>query len=63
MSQKYELSPSEEGYLEAIYTKQEGKEGSATTRNLAECLGVKDASVTEMLKKAFLELLRLRVQA
>jgi DtxR family Mn-dependent transcriptional regulator len=51
MSQKYELSPSEEEYLEAIYTKQEGKEGSATTRNLAECLGVKDASVTEMLKK------------
>ncbi len=51
MSQKYELSPSEEEYLEAIYTKQEGEEGSATTRNLAECLGVKDASVTEMLKK------------
>jgi DtxR family Mn-dependent transcriptional regulator len=51
MSQKYTLTPSEEEYLEAIYTKQEGAKRAATTRDLAECLGVKDASVTEMLKK------------
>jgi len=51
MSQEYALSPSEEEYLEAIYTKQEGRAAVATTRDLAECLGVKDASVTEMLKK------------
>ena len=51
MSQKYELSSSEEEYLEAIYTTQEGKARVATTRELAACLGVRDASVTEMLKK------------
>lgn len=51
MSRKYELSPSEEEYLEAIYTKQEGTAKVATTRDLAGCLGVRDASVTEMLKK------------
>jgi DtxR family Mn-dependent transcriptional regulator len=51
MTQKYELSSSEEEYLEAIYTKQEGKAQVATTRELAACLGVRDASVTEMLKK------------
>ena len=51
MSQENTLSPSEEEYLEAIYTKQEGSAAVATTRDLAECLGVKDASVTEMLKK------------
>ena len=51
MSQEYELSPSEEEYLEAIYTKQEGRARVATTHDLAECLGVQDASVTEMLKK------------
>jgi DNA-binding MarR family transcriptional regulator len=50
MSQEYALSPSEEEYLESIYTKQEGRAAVATTRDLAECLGVKDASVTEMLK-------------
>jgi Mn-dependent DtxR family transcriptional regulator len=54
MSQEYIVSPSEEEYLEAIYTRQEGKEGSATTRKLAECLGVKDVSDTEMLKKVSL---------
>jgi DtxR family Mn-dependent transcriptional regulator len=47
----YQLSSSEEEYLEAIYTKQEGKARVATTRELAACLGVRDASVTEMLKK------------
>ncbi len=51
MSQKHELSSAEEEYLEAIYTKQEGKASVATTRDLAGCLGVRDASVTEMLKK------------
>ena len=51
MSQEYRLSSSEEEYLEAIYTKREGKAPVATTRDLAECLGVRDASVTEMLKK------------
>ena len=51
MSQKHELSPSEEEYLEAIYTKQEGRARVATTGDLAACLGVRDASVTEMLKK------------
>jgi DtxR family Mn-dependent transcriptional regulator len=51
MSQENTLSSSEEEYLEAIYTKQEGSVAAATTRDLAECLGVKDASVTEMLKK------------
>jgi DtxR family Mn-dependent transcriptional regulator len=51
MSQKHELSSSEEEYLEAIYTTQEGKARVATTRELAACLGVRDASVTEMLKK------------
>jgi len=51
MSPKYELSSSEEEYLEAIYTKQEGKAQAATTGELATCLGVRDASVTEMLKK------------
>jgi DtxR family Mn-dependent transcriptional regulator len=51
MSQESTLSSSEEEYLEAIYTKQEGSVAAATTRDLAECLGVKDASVTEMLKK------------
>ncbi|MGA3198682.1 MAG: metal-dependent transcriptional regulator [Halobacteriota archaeon] len=51
MSQQYELSPSEEEYLEAIYTKQEGSARVATTGDLAACLGVRDASVTEMLKK------------
>ena len=49
--QKYKLSSAEEEYLEAIYTKQEGRAGAATTGDLAGCLGVKDASVTEMLKK------------
>jgi len=51
MSQKYELSSSEEEYLEAIYTKQEGKPQAATTGELATCLGVRNASVSEMLKK------------
>jgi len=51
MSQEYALTPSEEEYLEAIYTKQESRATVATTHDLAECLGVKDASVTEMLKK------------
>jgi DtxR family transcriptional regulator, Mn-dependent transcriptional regulator len=51
MSQQYELSPSEEEYLEAIYTKQEGTALVATTGELAACLGVRDASVSEMLKK------------
>jgi DNA-binding MarR family transcriptional regulator len=51
MTQKNELSSSEEEYLEAIYTKQEGKAGAASTGELAACLGVRDASVTEMLKK------------
>jgi len=51
MTQKYKLSSSEEEYLEAIYTKQEGKAQAATTGELAACLGVRDASVTEMLKK------------
>lgn len=51
MSQEYELSSAEEEYLEAIYTKQEGKAQAATTGELAACLGVRDASVTEMLKK------------
>lgn len=51
MSQQYELSSSEEEYLEAIYTKQEGSARVATTGDLAACLGVRDASVTEMLKK------------
>src|SRR5674536_213766 len=51
MAQDYELSSSEEEYLEAIYTRQEGKAQVATTRELATCLGVRDASVTEMLKK------------
>jgi len=51
MSEKPKLSSSEEEYLEAIYTKQEGKVRVATTGDLAACLGVKDASVTEMLKK------------
>ncbi|MGZ4852568.1 MAG: metal-dependent transcriptional regulator [Halobacteriota archaeon] len=51
MTQDYKLSSSEEEYLEAIYTKHEGKPDVTTTRDLAECLGVRDASVTEMLKK------------
>jgi len=51
MSQKHELSSAEEEYLEAIYTKQESKARVATTHDLAACLGVRDASVTEMLKK------------
>jgi DtxR family Mn-dependent transcriptional regulator len=51
MPQEYKLSASEEEYLEAIYTRQEANARAATTRDLAECLGVKDASVTEMLKK------------
>jgi Mn-dependent DtxR family transcriptional regulator len=51
MSQQYKLSPSEEEYLEAIYTKQERSARVATTGDLAACLGVRDASVTEMLKK------------
>jgi DtxR family Mn-dependent transcriptional regulator len=51
MAQRSELSSSEEEYLEAIYTKQEGRAKVVTTRDLAGCLGVKDASVTEMLKK------------
>lgn len=51
MSQDDKLSSSEEEYLEAIYTKREGKARVATTRDLAECLGVRDASVTGMLKK------------
>jgi Mn-dependent DtxR family transcriptional regulator len=51
MSQEHKLSSSEEEYLEAIYTRQEGCAHLATTRGLADCLGVKDASVTEMLKK------------
>ena len=51
MSQDRKLSSSEEEYLEAIYTRQEGSAQVATTRDLADCLGVKDASVTEMLKK------------
>jgi DtxR family transcriptional regulator, Mn-dependent transcriptional regulator len=51
MAQRSELSSSEEEYLEAIYTKQEASARPATTRDLAGCLGVKDASVTEMLKK------------
>jgi len=51
MSQEQKLSSSEEEYLEAIYTRQEGSAQVATTRDLADCLGVKDASVTEMLKK------------
>jgi DtxR family Mn-dependent transcriptional regulator len=51
MSKRSELTSSEEEYLEAIYTKQEGQTKVVTTRDLAGCLGVKDASVTEMLKK------------
>jgi Mn-dependent DtxR family transcriptional regulator len=51
MSQEHKLSASEEEYLEAIYTRQEGGAQAATTGDLAACLGVKDASVTEMLKK------------
>jgi DtxR family Mn-dependent transcriptional regulator len=51
MSQEHKLSASEEEYLEAIYTRQEGGARAATTGDLAACLGVKDASVTEMLKK------------
>jgi DtxR family Mn-dependent transcriptional regulator len=51
MSEKHELSSAEEEYLEAIYTKQESKARVATTGDLAACLGVRDASVTEMLKK------------
>jgi len=51
MSEEHKLSSSEEEYLEAIYTRQEGSARAATTRDLADCLGVKDASVTEMLKK------------
>ncbi len=51
MPQKNTLSSSEEEYLEAIYTKQESSAAVATTHYLAACLGVKDASVTEMLKK------------
>jgi DtxR family transcriptional regulator, Mn-dependent transcriptional regulator len=51
MSQKHELSSAEEEYLEAIYTKQESNARVATTHDLAACLSVRDASVTEMLKK------------
>ncbi len=51
MAQEQQLSSSEEEYLEAIYTKHEGKTQAVSTRALADCLGVKDASVTGMLKK------------
>ncbi|MGZ4902815.1 MAG: metal-dependent transcriptional regulator [Halobacteriota archaeon] len=51
MTQDYQLSSSEEEYLEAIYTKREGNTDVATTRDIAACLGVTNASVTEMLKK------------
>ena len=51
MARKEKLTSAEEEYLEAIYTTQEGKALVATTRDLAGCLGVTDASVTEMLKK------------
>ena len=51
MLQEYKLSASEEEYLEAIYTRQEANAQAATTRDLAQCLDVKAASVTEMLKR------------
>jgi len=51
MPQEHKLSASEEEYLEAIYTRQEANAQAATTRDLAQCLDVKAASVTEMLKK------------
>ncbi|MGZ4904810.1 MAG: metal-dependent transcriptional regulator [Halobacteriota archaeon] len=51
MSAQKKLSPSEEEYLEALYTKQEEHKKTIATRDIAQCLGVKDASVTEMLKK------------
>ncbi len=51
MSTQEQLSPSEEEYLEALYTKQEGHKKVVATRDIAQCLGVKDASVTGMLKK------------
>ncbi len=51
MSAQEKLSPSEEEYLEALYTKQEEHKEAVTTRDIAQCLGVKDASVTGMLKK------------
>ena len=51
MPQEHKLSASEEEYLEAIYTRQEANAQAITTRDLAECLGVKDSSVSEMLKR------------
>ncbi len=51
MSAQEKLSPSEEEYLEALYTKQEKHTEAVATRDIAQCLGVKDASVTGMLKK------------
>ncbi|MGZ4913915.1 MAG: hypothetical protein ACXV5A_07575, partial [Halobacteriota archaeon] len=43
MTQDYQLSSSEEEYLEAIYTKREGNTDVATTRDIAACLGVTNA--------------------
>ncbi len=51
MAAHKKLSPSEEEYLEALYTKQEEHKEAVATRDIAHCLGVKDASVTGMLKK------------
>ncbi len=51
MSPQEKLSSSEEEYLEALYTKQEQHKEAVATRDIAQCLGVKDASVTGMLKK------------
>jgi DtxR family Mn-dependent transcriptional regulator len=48
---KAALTAAEEEYLEAIYTREESSERVATTRDLAKCFGIKDLSVTEMLKK------------
>jgi DtxR family Mn-dependent transcriptional regulator len=48
---KAALTAVEEEYLEAIYASEEDEKRVATTRDLAKCLGVKDSSVTEMLKK------------
>jgi DtxR family Mn-dependent transcriptional regulator len=50
MARKAAVTAAEEEYLEAIYASEEEKR-VATTRDLAQCLDVKDSSVTEMLKK------------
>jgi len=51
MVRKRTLTSAEKEYLEAIYTIQAGANRVATTGDLARCLSIKDASVTEMLKK------------